>query len=161
MLDTNAVAAIVKGRAESLSATLNSRPFCISVVTEAELRFGLARRVVNAELRRIVETFLASVDIRPWTSIAALRYGTLRAALETLGKTARTHGLADRQPSSGRRLHAGQRRPRLYAGSRPHRGGLVGWRRSGRLSHRTLPNAPQSQSQVNDEDIARKEKTTV
>ena len=65
MLDTNAVSAIVKGRAKTLSVTLNDRLFCISVITEAELRFGLVRRAVNADLRRIVENFLVSVDIRP------------------------------------------------------------------------------------------------
>ena len=87
MLDTNAVSAIVKGRAEVLSATLHDRSFCISVITEAELRFGLARRAVNAGLRRILENFLVCVAIRPWTSDAARRYGSLRAELETLGKS--------------------------------------------------------------------------
>jgi len=86
MLDTNAVSAIAKGQAKALSKTLNDRPFCISVITEAELRFGLARRAVNADLRRIVENFLVSADIRPWTSASAQRYGLLRAELEALGK---------------------------------------------------------------------------
>jgi tRNA(fMet)-specific endonuclease VapC len=86
MLDTNAVSAIARGRAGNLSATLNHRPFCISVITEAELRFGLVRRAVNAELRRIVEHFLVSADIRPWTSASAQRYGLLRAELEALSK---------------------------------------------------------------------------
>jgi len=86
MLDTNAVSAIVRGQANALTESLNRRPFCISVITEAELRFGLARRAVNADLRRIVEDFLHSADIRPWTSAAAQRYGLLRAELEALGK---------------------------------------------------------------------------
>ena len=86
MLDTNAVTAIIKDRAKTLSAILNERPSCISVITEAELRFGLARRAVNIELRRIVENYLASVDILPWTSASAQRYGLLRAELDALGK---------------------------------------------------------------------------
>ena len=86
MLDTNAVTAIIKDRAKTLSAILNERPSCISVITEAELRFGLARRAVNIELRRIVENYLASVDILPWTSASAQRYGLLRAELDMLGK---------------------------------------------------------------------------
>jgi tRNA(fMet)-specific endonuclease VapC len=86
MLDTNAVSAIVKGRADTLSASMNDRLFCISVITEAELRFGLARRAVNADLRRIVENFLVSSDIRPWTSACAKRYGLLRKELEAVGK---------------------------------------------------------------------------
>lgn len=86
MLDTNAVSAIVKGRAGALSGTLNDKEFCVSVITEAELRFGLVRRAVNADLRRIVENFLRSVDILPWTSASARRYGLLRTELEALGK---------------------------------------------------------------------------
>jgi tRNA(fMet)-specific endonuclease VapC len=86
MLNTNAVTAIIKDRAKTLSAILNERPSCISVITEAELRFGLARRAVNTELRRIVENYLASVDILPWTSASAQRYGLLRAELDMLRK---------------------------------------------------------------------------
>ena len=86
MLDTNAVSAIIKDRAKTLSAILNERPSCISVITEAELRFGLARRVVNTDLRRIVENYLTAVDILPWTSACAQRYSLLRTELEALGK---------------------------------------------------------------------------
>ena len=57
MLDANAVTAIIKDRANSLSSLLNERSSSISVITEAELLFGLARRAVNADLRRIVENF--------------------------------------------------------------------------------------------------------
>ncbi|MBS4095653.1 MAG: type II toxin-antitoxin system VapC family toxin [Sulfuricella sp.] len=87
ILDTNAVSAITKGRAESLNTILTETPYCISVITEAELRFGLARRPVNADLRRIVENFLASVDILPWTSACAAQYGFLCTELELRGKT--------------------------------------------------------------------------
>ncbi len=86
MLDTNAVSAIIKDRAKTLNAILNERPSCISVITEAELRFGLVRRAINSDLRRIVENYLATVDILPWTSASAQRYSLLRAELETLGK---------------------------------------------------------------------------
>jgi len=87
MLDTNAVSALIKHRANTLSAVLSERPSCISVITEAELRFGLARRAVNIDLRRIVENYLSSVDILPWTSASAQRYSLLRAELEALGKS--------------------------------------------------------------------------
>lgn len=102
MLDTNAVSAIAKGRASALCSILNHRRYCISVITEAELRFGLARRVVNVDLRRIVENFLVSADVLPWTSVSAQRYGPLRAELEVLGKSLApmdlliaTHALAE------------------------------------------------------------------
>ena len=86
MLDTNAASALVKGRAAPLSARLSANPFCISVITEAELRYGLARRPINANLRRIVEALLAAVDIRPWTTESAARYGPVRAELDAFGK---------------------------------------------------------------------------
>ncbi len=54
MLDTSAVSAIVKGRAPGLVGRLVHRPFCLSVVTEAELRYGLARRPVSADLRALL-----------------------------------------------------------------------------------------------------------
>ena len=86
MLDTNAASALTKGRAATLTAALATRPFCISVITEAEMRYGLARRSVNADLRSIVEGFLATADIRPWTTESARLYGPLRAELDALGK---------------------------------------------------------------------------
>lgn len=86
MLDTNAISALVKGQAGGLSKTLERRSFCSSVITEAELRFGLARRPVNADLRSIIENLLLATDIRPWNSACAERYGQLRAELEALGK---------------------------------------------------------------------------
>ena len=48
MLDTDAVSALVKNRANTLSASLNDRPFCISVITKAELRFHGHPPVPNA-----------------------------------------------------------------------------------------------------------------
>ncbi|WP_201276091.1 type II toxin-antitoxin system VapC family toxin [Methylotetracoccus oryzae] len=86
MLDTNAVSALVKGRAPALTGLLGSRPCCISVITEAEMRYGLARRPLHRDLRTLVEALLDSIDIRPWTSRTASRYGTLRAELDALGK---------------------------------------------------------------------------
>lgn len=86
MLDTNAVSALVKGQAARLSQILEQRPFCLSVITEAELRFGLARRPVHADLRSLIENLLLASDIRPWTSACAERYGTLRTELDSLGK---------------------------------------------------------------------------
>jgi tRNA(fMet)-specific endonuclease VapC len=86
MLDTNAVSALAKGRAESLEALIEERTYCVSVITEAELRFGLARRQINADLRRIVENFLRTTDIRPWNSDCAERYANLRSELEIRGK---------------------------------------------------------------------------
>lgn len=85
MLDTNAVSALVKGQASRLADLLDKQAFCTSVITEAELRFGLARRPVNPDLRRIVEQFLATAMVKPWDSDCAQRYALLRTDLETRG----------------------------------------------------------------------------
>lgn len=85
MLDTDAVSALVKGQASGLAARLDKQAFCLSVITEAELRFGLARRQVNPKLRRIVELFLATAVVKPWDSDCAQRHALLRAELETRG----------------------------------------------------------------------------
>ena len=86
MLDTNAVSALSRGRGPALSARLETQAFCISVIAEAELRFGLARRPVHADVRRIVEALLATVEIRPWTTACAASYATLRTQLEAAGQ---------------------------------------------------------------------------
>lgn len=85
MLDTNAASAVIKGGAPALDRRLGEGATCISVVTEAELRFGLARRPERAALSRVVEAFLSQVTILPWTSTCARVYATLRAALEADG----------------------------------------------------------------------------
>ena len=85
MLDTNAVSALAKGGAAALAARLDEQPFCISVITEAELRFGMVRRPINADLYRIVEQFLRMVDIRSWSSRCAGQYAALRTELEIRG----------------------------------------------------------------------------
>ncbi|MGI8839408.1 MAG: PIN domain-containing protein [Caulobacteraceae bacterium] len=50
------------------------------------MRFGVARRPDAATLGRAVSEFLLRVDILPWDSAAAERYGALRARLEQGGK---------------------------------------------------------------------------
>src|ERR1035441_4848304 len=57
----------------------------ISVVTEAELRFGVARRAEATTLKTVVEEFLLRVEVLPWNSEAAQRYARIRAALEKEG----------------------------------------------------------------------------
>ena len=76
---------------------------CISVITEAEMRFGIARGKVHPDHRRIADRFLGSIDILPWTSDCARHYGHLRADLERTGRPLATmdlliaaHALADR-----------------------------------------------------------------
>ncbi len=59
---------------------------CISSRTEGKLLFGLARRP-EANGCITVWEFLRRVDVLPWDSGVAERYGAVRATMERQGKT--------------------------------------------------------------------------
>jgi tRNA(fMet)-specific endonuclease VapC len=89
MLDTNTVSQLVKAHPvvarNVVAAPLAS--LCISSITEGELLFGLAKRPEAKRLHAVVKEFLRRVDVLPWDSTVAQRYGTIRADLERRGKT--------------------------------------------------------------------------
>ena len=88
LLDTNTVSYVIKGNFPRVRERLLKVPMVevgISVVTEAELRFGLARRPEASKLKIAVEEFLLRVEILPWNSEAARHYARVRAALEDDG----------------------------------------------------------------------------
>ena len=89
MLDTNMVSHIIKAHAAVIKRLLNvpMGALCISSITEAELRFGLAKRPEAKKLHLAVKELLLRVDVLPWDSANTARYGKLRAALELQGKT--------------------------------------------------------------------------
>jgi tRNA(fMet)-specific endonuclease VapC len=60
---------------------------CLSVITEAEIRYGLAKRPEATALRERMEWFLAAVKVLPWGRDEAKAYGALRAKLESSGKS--------------------------------------------------------------------------
>jgi tRNA(fMet)-specific endonuclease VapC len=60
---------------------------CLSAITEAEIRYGLAKRPEATALRERMEWFLAAIKILPWGREEAKTYGALRARLESSGKT--------------------------------------------------------------------------
>jgi tRNA(fMet)-specific endonuclease VapC len=85
LLDTNIASYAIKRNVPQVRAALLSVPMSevgISVVTEAELRFGVARKGASAHLKLAVEEFLLRVEILPWDSAAAKHYAELRSALE-------------------------------------------------------------------------------
>ena len=59
---------------------------CISVITEAELLFGVAQAIGNSGLKTVVQEFLLRIGILPWDSEAAHQYASLRALLKRNGK---------------------------------------------------------------------------
>ena len=87
-LDTNTASYAIKGNMPSVRARLLSTPMAeigISVITEAELRFGVARLSSALRLKGLVEEFLLRVEALPWNSTAAHRYAEIRA-VERSGK---------------------------------------------------------------------------
>jgi tRNA(fMet)-specific endonuclease VapC len=89
LLDTNTCSYIIKGNRPHVREHLLKLPMAevgISVVTEAELRFGVARLPHAKRLSLAVEEFLLRVDALPWDSEAAKHYARVRAALETEGE---------------------------------------------------------------------------
>jgi tRNA(fMet)-specific endonuclease VapC len=84
LLDTNMASYAIKGNIPRVRQRLVKVPMAqvaISAVTEAELRFGVARRPEAARLETAVEEFLLRVDSLPWRN-----YARVRAALEREGK---------------------------------------------------------------------------
>lgn len=89
LLDTNAVSYLLRKASPHFSTRFETSyvsQSAISVVTEAELLFGLARRPQAQTLARSVRAFLRRVVILPWTSDAARVYAEIRANLESSGK---------------------------------------------------------------------------
>ena len=88
LLDTNTASYIIKGNFPRARERLLKVPMSevgISVVTEAELRFGVARLPQARKLGIAVAEFLLRVEALPWDSAAAQSYARLRATLEEEG----------------------------------------------------------------------------
>ena len=79
MLDTNTVSYIVKGESRAARAKLaglqSNEIGCISAITEAELRYGLAKSANRQRLSRALEAFFAKIQILAWGRGEALAYG--------------------------------------------------------------------------------------
>jgi len=88
LLDTNTVSYVIKRGFARVKERLARMPMAevgISVVTEAELRFGLARHPEAVKLGVAVEEFLLRVEVLPWNSECAKQYARVRAAMESEG----------------------------------------------------------------------------
>jgi tRNA(fMet)-specific endonuclease VapC len=88
LLDTNMASYVIKGNFPRVRENLLKVPMPevgISVITEAELRFGVVRKPEAARLKLAVDEFLLRVEILPWDSSAAQHYATLRYAMEDSG----------------------------------------------------------------------------
>jgi tRNA(fMet)-specific endonuclease VapC len=89
MLDTDTASYLVKGRSASVAFHLrNTLPehTCISVVTQAELLYGLKRLPSEHRLQLAVRQFLKMVQILMWNSDAATWYADIRHQLISDGQ---------------------------------------------------------------------------
>ncbi len=89
MLDTDTASYIIKGRSPQVEAKLTQimpSMICISVVTRAELMYGLKRLPSDHRLHIGVRQFLKIVRILPWDSEAADYYADIRHQLVSSGQ---------------------------------------------------------------------------
>ena len=90
LLDTNIVSYMLTGKSRAARAKLRSlrenEVACISTVTEAELRYGLAKNP-HSRTRTGMDVFLNRLRVLPFGRDEAVVYGELRAKLERGGKT--------------------------------------------------------------------------
>ena len=88
LLDTNMVSFVIKGNFPAVRQkllTIAMEDVAISTVTEAELRYGLARKGSPAALETLISAFFKRVAILPWDSEAARAYGDLRTLCSAHG----------------------------------------------------------------------------
>jgi tRNA(fMet)-specific endonuclease VapC len=89
LLDTDTASYVIRRRPRAVArrfARLKAGQLCLSIVSEAELRFGVARRGDVAALAAEVDDFLARLSVLDWDRPAARHYADIRASLETRGE---------------------------------------------------------------------------
>ncbi len=90
LLDTNVASHVIRGDRPAVGQLLVGLPIsdiAISVVTEAELLFGLAKRGHPAGLSERVRQFLLRVTVLIWDRHVAATYAELRASCAARGLT--------------------------------------------------------------------------
>ncbi|GHU16863.1 ribonuclease VapC2 [Betaproteobacteria bacterium] len=89
MLDTDTVSYLIKGKSLAVKHRLEALPpscICISVMTHAELRYGLKRLPADHRLHLVVRQFLKIVRTLPWDVEASDWYADIRHQLTRTGQ---------------------------------------------------------------------------
>jgi len=89
MLDTDTASYIIKGRSPGIEAKLSNilpAMVCISVMTRAELLYGLKRLPADHRLHLAVRQFLKIVRVPSWDAEAADWYASIRHQFITTGQ---------------------------------------------------------------------------
>jgi tRNA(fMet)-specific endonuclease VapC len=93
LLDTNMFSYIAKGASPAARAELlrlsqdRDAVVCISVITEAEVRYGMAKYSLSRARRSAIEGLFANLQILSWGSDEAAAYAQAKAKLEAKGIT--------------------------------------------------------------------------
>lgn len=88
MLDTNICIAIIKQQRLDVLENLNAYQIgdiCISSVTLAELRYGVAKSQFKIINQSALDEFILPLEVADFNEAASAVYGTLRADLEAKG----------------------------------------------------------------------------
>lgn len=98
LLDTNATSDIFKGKSTAarralFAARAHGTRVAISVLTQAEIFYGLRNRSDAPHFRVAFEGFCANVEVLPWLEDAARSYAELRFMLKDRKRTVDTMDL--------------------------------------------------------------------
>lgn len=88
MLDTNICIAIIKQKPADILEKFNAYQvgdICISSVTLAELRYGVAKSQFQEKNQAALDEFILPLEVVGFDEAAALVYGALRVSLEKKG----------------------------------------------------------------------------
>ena len=96
LLDTDTSSTIIRKRPESVRTRfgeLDSGQLCISVVSEAELLYGVKAKGSPRALSTMVADFLRRLTVLDWSRAAARHYADIRARLESAGTQTQSRSL--------------------------------------------------------------------
>jgi tRNA(fMet)-specific endonuclease VapC len=87
MLDTDTVSFALRGvgAVATRLAEQKRSELCMSAITVAELRFGAHKRG-SRKISRAIDAFLSGVEVLPFDTAAAARFGSVAAALSKHGE---------------------------------------------------------------------------
>jgi len=89
MVDTNVCIYLIKEHPASVLERFAAHPvgdIGISVITLAELEYGVTKSSRPAKNREALEQFVSPLDVAPFDRAATAAYGRLRTALEKKGQ---------------------------------------------------------------------------
>ena len=89
LLDTNIISYWMRGDPQLINKIKSYSPsdLSLSTITLAEIYYGIEKSPLKKKERRLkIEYIKSELDIYPFNEQAAVKYGTIRAALEKIGK---------------------------------------------------------------------------